>query len=218
MKRPANLATDSSARTLLSHARVQQHPDPRLELFIVRDFLPRDACAALIELIDRERSPSVVTDPNGDAAFRTSETCDLASASSQLIPVLDAVLSAFSGIDPAYGEPLQGQRYAVGQEFKPHTDYFEPAGAEFAKVCSLTGNRTWTLMIYLNEVEDGGATRFEVIDETVRPETGKMLAWNNRCPDGSPNPATLHQGMKVRAGVKYIVTKWYREKPTEFTR
>ena len=27
-----------------------------------------------------------------------------------------------------------------------------------------------------------------------------------------PNPATLHQGMRVRKGCKYILTKWFRER------
>ena len=67
-------------------------------------------------------------------------------------------------------------------------------------------------MAYLNQPEDGGATRFKTIGKTVRPETGKLLAWNNLLPDGRANPATLHQGMKVRRGTKYIVTKWYRER------
>ena len=26
------------------------------------------------------------------------------------------------------------------------------------------------------------------------------------------DPATLHQGMKVRRGTKYILTKWFRER------
>ena len=34
-----------------------------------------------------------------------------------------------------------------------------------------------------------------------------------RRPDGTLNPATLHHGMKVRSGVKYVITKWYRELP-----
>jgi prolyl 4-hydroxylase len=64
----------------------------------------------------------------------------------------------------------------------------------------------------LAEPEDGGATRFKSIGKTIQPETGKLLAWNNLFPDGRPNPATLHQGMKVRRGTKYIVTKWFRER------
>jgi prolyl 4-hydroxylase len=68
-------------------------------------------------------------------------------------------------------------------------------------------------MIYLNEPAAGGATRFKTIGKTIQPETGKLLAWNNRKPDGTPNVNTLHHGMKVRSGVKYVITKWYREKP-----
>ena len=41
-------------------------------------------------------------------------------------------------------------------------------------------------MIYLNEPEDGGATRFKTIGKTIQPETGKLLAWNNLLPDGRP--------------------------------
>jgi prolyl 4-hydroxylase len=67
-------------------------------------------------------------------------------------------------------------------------------------------------MIYLNAAEAGGATRFKAIGKTFQPETGKLLAWNNRRPDGSGNPNTLHHGMKVRKGLKYVITKWYRER------
>jgi hypothetical protein len=88
-----------------------------------------------------------------------------------------------------------------------------PSGVDYQRYCGVAGNRTWTVMIYLNEPEAGGATRFKAIDKIVQPETGKLLAWNNRRPDGSLNPATIHQGMKVRSGVKYVITKWFREKP-----
>jgi prolyl 4-hydroxylase len=142
----------------------------------------------------------------------TATTCDL-DGQDALVAALDARLAALSGIAHDHGEPLQGQRYDVGQEFKPHTDYFEPDGADFEKYCSVAGQRTWTFMIYLNDVAAGGATRFKSIDKTVQPERGKLLAWNNRRPDGTVNPATLHHGMKVRQGVKYVITRWYRERP-----
>jgi prolyl 4-hydroxylase len=208
----ATLAPDTTAERVLANPGVQRVPSPKLDLFIARDFLDAAACAFFCGLIDANRRPSTIADPNGDAAFRTSETCDLDPAVPE-VAQLDALLSAFSGIDPAYGEPLQGQRYAVGQEFKAHTDYFEPNGVDFERFCSVAGNRTWTFMIYLNRPEAGGATRFKVIDKTVQPETGKLLGWNNRRRDGSLNPATLHHGMRVRKGVKYVITKWYRERP-----
>ena len=181
-------------------------------LFDRPGFLSADLCRELIALIEKDRRPSTIADPNGDNYFRTSETCDL-SADEPAVQALEACLHALNGIDPAHGEPAQGQRYEVGQEFKPHTDYFEPNGPDFAKFCSVAGQRTWTFMVYLNDVESGGGTRFKVIKKTFQPETGKLVCWNNRRADGSLNPATIHHGMKVRKGLKYVITKWYRERP-----
>lgn len=200
---------------ILSHSAVQRTPSPKLTLFQKRGFIESDLCARLIAQIDATRRPSTVSDYNGDAAFRTSETCDL-DATDPSVAELERRIIDFIGLDPTHGEPIQGQRYAVGQEFKGHTDYFEPQGLDFHKFCSIAGNRTWTVMLYLNEPEAGGATRFKTIDKTIQPETGKLLCWNNLRPDGSPNPSTIHQGMKVRAGVKYVITKWFRERPWGF--
>lgn len=190
---------------------IQRVPSPRIELFILRNFLSAEACLGFIDKIDADRRPSTIADANGDHYFRTSETCDLRAEDPEVI-ALDAKLSALSGIDREFGETMQGQRYAVGQEFKAHTDYFEPGGEDFARFTSVAGQRTWTFMIYLNEPRAGGATRFKTIGKSIQPETGKLVAWNNRRPDGSLNPATIHHGMKVREGTKYVITKWYREK------
>ena len=202
----------TSPEVLLETTGMMRVPNPRLALFQLPGFLPPELCEELIALIERDRRPSTIADPNGDNYFRTSETCDLPADEPAVID-LEERLHALNSIDPAHGEPVQGQRYDVGQEFKPHTDYFEPGGEDFQKYCNVAGNRTWTFMIYLNPVEAGGATRFKVIDKTFKPETGRLLCWNNRRDDGSPNPVTLHHGMKVRKGVKYVITKWYREKP-----
>ncbi len=204
-------AADADPNWIASHPRVQRVPSRDLTLFIQRDFLTADECEGLIERIEARRRPSTIADANGDTAFRTSETCDLDKAD-PFVAVIDEKLAAFAGIDPTFGEPIQGQRYAVGQEFKAHTDYFDPAGQDFVRYCSVSGNRTWTLMVYLNQPSAGGATRFVKIGKTVQPESGKLLAWNNRLDPGGYNGASLHHGMKVRSGVKYIITKWYREK------
>ena len=202
---------ESSTSRLLAHAGMQRIPSPKLELFQCRDFLPRDLQQHLRDLIEANRRPSTIADDNGDRYFRTSETCDL-DAAEPAVRQLETMLAQLSGIDPAHGEPIQGQRYDVGQEFKPHTDYFAPGGTDFDRYCSVAGQRTWTFMIYLNDVEAGGATRFKAIGKTFQPEAGKLLCWNNRRPDGSVNPNTLHQWMKVRKGRKFVITKWYREK------
>jgi prolyl 4-hydroxylase len=201
-----------SSSDILLQAGMQRVPSPRIELFMKRGFLDAAECDALIALIEAQRRPSTIANHNGDDAFRTSETCDM-DHSQPVVVELNRKLAEISAIDPIYGEPLQGQRYEVGQEFKAHTDYFEPDHADYQTYCAVSGQRTWTFMIYLNDVEAGGATRFKVIDKIVQPERGKLIAWNNRRPDGSLNAATLHHAMKVRKGLKYVITRWYREQP-----
>lgn len=203
---------DADLAWIAGHPGIQRVPNRDLTLFIRRAFLTPEECAELIARIELDRRPSTIADANGDGYFRTSETCDLVMTD-PFVAAIDQKLCAFVGIDPVYGEPIQGQRYAIGQEFKPHTDYFESKGADFAKYCAVAGNRTWTVMVYLDQPREGGATRFPKIGKTVQPEPGKLLAWNNRLSPGYHNPASIHHGMKVRAGVKHVITKWYRERP-----
>ncbi len=203
----------SVASRLMTYPGMQRVPTPKLDLFRLRGFLSADECAGLIQRIDANRAPSTIADVGtADANFRTSETCHF-DANDTLVAQIDARLSALLGISIRFGEPMQGQRYAVGQEFKAHTDYFEPNGADLATTRQGPGQRTWTAMIYLNEPEAGGATRFKVIKKSFQPEAGALLAWNNLKPDGRVNVSTLHHGMKVRAGTKYVVTKWYCQRP-----
>lgn len=181
-------------------------------MFVFRHFLAASECQELCRLIDANRRPSTIADDQGIAQFRTSETCDLDPAH-PLVADVRSRIAELTGLALSHGEPLQGQRYLAGQEFKPHTDTFNPGGADYYLHCADAGQRSWTAMVYLNLPEEGGATRFKLIGKTVQPETGKLLLWNNLLPDGSPNQATLHQGMKVRKGAKYILTQWFRERP-----
>jgi len=210
MKR--GVASNSTAARLRSAPGVQRVPSPLLDLFVLRNFLDDDACTELCAMIDAKRRPSTIADDQGIALFRTSETCDL-DPNQSLVAHVQSRLSELTGIPSSHGELLQGQRYAPGQEFKPHTDTFNPGGADYYLHCAEGGQRSWTAMLYLNQPEDGGATRFKTIGKTVQPERGKLLLWNNLLPDGTPNNATLHQGMKVRRGTKYVLTQWYRELP-----
>ena len=64
----------------------------------------------------------------------------------------------------------------------------------------------------------GGATRFSRLDFEVRPATGELLRFNNTSPDGEPLRASLHEGMPVEAGEKWLLSKWVREAPTPYGR
>ncbi|SIO05749.1 prolyl 4-hydroxylase [Parasphingorhabdus marina DSM 22363] len=206
------MSNTTNADYLVALGGVERFPADDIELCVVKDFLRRSECDELIRRIDEKRRPSTIADDNGDDYFRTSETCDL-DHQDPLVAELDDRICNFADILPIFGEPLQGQRYAEGQEFKAHTDYFDPGGEDFEKFCSLSGQRTWTFMIYLNAPAGGGTTWFVELDHQFVPEAGTLLCWNNLKPDGSVNDRTLHHGMAVTSGTKYVITKWFREKP-----
>ena len=191
---------------------IQRAPVEGAEIYLFEKYLDERDCDTLVRLIDSNRRPSTLLAANGDPEYRTSESCDMDRWSPEVQPI-DERLAALLGLPPENGETLQGQRYAPGQQFKAHHDYFHQSEAYWPAMEASGGQRTWTAMIYLNDVEEGGATWFPRAGIRIAPKRGLLLIWNNMLADGSPNPVTLHEGMRVLAGTKYIVTKWFREHP-----
>jgi prolyl 4-hydroxylase len=187
-------------------------PAKGLELYVVPNFLTAGQCAELIAIIDADRIPSPVVSDDPVPTWRTSETCYLQPGSA-VVAAVESRLDQLTGIDPIHGELLQGQRYAVGQEFKPHHDFFHTDQLYWRDQVAMGGQRTWTAMAFLNGPEAGGRTNFPTAGIVVTPRKGNLLIWNNMDELGSPNAASLHQGMPVEQGVKYVLTKWYRERP-----
>jgi prolyl 4-hydroxylase len=205
------MSPEDAERALnIRRVRLERFPSERIELYTAEGFLQPDECEALIDIIQRQLRPSTVSSQagHGQSAFRTSRTCDLTGGEPE-VRALDEKICGAMGIDPALAEPSQGQFYGLTQEFKAHTDYFEPYELERNSTATL-GQRTWTFMIYLNDVASGGETAFVNVGLTIPPKAGTAVLWNNLKPDGTPNYDTLHHGMPVRAGRKAIITKWFR--------
>lgn len=182
-----------------------------VQLYEIPQLASAEECRTLIGLIESSLQPSTVT--HGPQDYRTSRTCHLGRLESPLVAQLDARLAALVGVDPACSEPLQGQCYDPGQYFRAHTDWFAPGTAEHEEHCRVGGQRTWTVMVYLNTVLEGGETCFPQVGRAYTPIRGFGLAWNNLQVDGSPNPHTLHEALPVREGRKWVITKWFRERP-----
>jgi prolyl 4-hydroxylase len=211
--RPVNDATDEMQTPPLLRrmpAQMRRIDTDQLDLYVYDNFLSAQECERVIALSDHHLRPSAVSFDNGDKYFRTSSTAHLSHLKSPVSARLDEKICRTIGIRPEYAEGIQAQRYDVGQEFKPHCDWFQPETRVYMRMAGLRGNRTWTFMVYLNEGMEGGATRFTKVDYAVKPRTGMAVIWNNLLKDGTPNPATEHCGEPVTAGHKIIITKWFR--------
>lgn len=180
----------------------------QLELYTLDDFLDQDECEKLIVRIKSNLKASTLSSYEADQSYRTSRTCNLAKINDEFVRGIHSRICRIVGIDPAYSEEIQGQYYEVGQEFKAHTDYFEPH--EMKTHASKMGQRTYTFMIYLNEVEKGGATDFIHVKESFTPKTGMAVIWSSLNSDGTPNGDSMHQARPVEKGYKAVITCWFR--------
>ena len=178
------------------------------QVYELPGLLSHEECEQVIDAINASLQPSTVT--RGSSDYRTSRTCHLRHNHPQLAASLDQRFAALFGVDPRLSEPIQGQRYDPGEYFKEHTDWFTPGTEEYATHTDSGGQRTWTVMVYLNPVERGGETLFRRLGRSFTPVPGMALAWNNLQADGTPNPFTLHEALPVEAGHKWVITKWFR--------
>lgn len=184
-------------------------PDERAEIYVLENFLPQRSCVRLMGLIDTVACPSGLIDGNDWPGYRTSYSGDM-DPGDICVRSLELRLSQLTGIAPAWGESAQGQRYRSGQYFHEHCDWFDTAAGYWGQERRCGGQRSWTAMLYLNGVEEGGTTDFTRLALSIPPRAGALLLWNNALPDGTPNPWTMHAARPVVRGVKYVVTKWFR--------
>jgi prolyl 4-hydroxylase len=199
----------SVAKRLSANPAVARLPSDQLEIHSVHDFLTAAECARMCELIDQVARPSDLYDHGYGADYRTSASGDV-DRTDPLVRTIEARIDRLLGIPHLYGEPLQGQRYLPGQQFKQHYDWFYTKAPYWADEAGRGGQRCYTAMAYLSEVEEGGSTDFTHIDLSIPPQTGTLIVWNNATPAGYPSEASMHAGTPVLRGAKYVITKWYR--------
>lgn len=209
----SGLANIAITRRALHHPDIRKVPVAKAQVYVWKNFLLPEACDAVVALIDQRLRDSTTTDAFADPKIRTSRTSDIGMLGHDLIMQLDELMAEAIGIHWSYTDVTQGQRYDLDQEYKAHYDYFVPGTREHQVFCQFTGQRTWTFMIYLNDVVKGGETRFDKLGLQFQPSAGLALCWRNLLATGEPNQNALHSALPVLQGTKYIITKWFREKP-----
>lgn len=106
--------------------------------------------------------------------------------------------------------------YQPGQQFRRHFDYLDPAVPAFAESLKKQGQRTWTLLIYLNDGFDEGHTSFPRLDYRFKGGVGDAVLFRNVDAAGAPDPLTLHAGMAPSGGEKWLFSQWIRDRPANY--
>lgn len=190
--------------------RAKRLDSEKIELYTVDHFFSSDECDKLCKIIEQNKERSSTTNHGTVTVshYRTSESANLSLLRDEFVDELDMRLSRYMGFNWTYGEGLQGQSYSEGEEFKLHLDAMDNDDPSIEKI----GQRTWTFMLFLNDVKEGGETQFPHLDLEISPSKGKAVIWRNLDLSGKPNPYALHAGKPVSKGAKVVITKWFRQK------
>jgi prolyl 4-hydroxylase len=182
---------------------------------VLDDLLSAQECDELIRLSRIKLKRSTTVDPaSGQETVieaRTSYGAFFAAHETAFIATLEKRIAAVMHWPAENGEGLQILNYQVGAEYKPHYDYFPPADPGSAVHLAKGGQRVSTLVMYLNDVEAAGETTFPEVGLSVTPKKGSAVYFEYCNSKGQVDPLSLHCGVPVAAGEKWIATKWMRQ-------
>jgi prolyl 4-hydroxylase len=143
---------------------------------------------------------------------RTSRGTHFEHQSSDVVIAIENRITEVFGFATKQQEAIQILQYALGGEYKAHFDFFSPSDASSQALIAEGGQRLATLIMYLNTPKAGGSTDLPNIGLSIRAKKGSALYFENVSQQGEVDDRTLHAGMPVIAGEKWIATKWLRER------
>jgi len=181
---------------------------------VIRGFMSPDECDYVVSRGAPALRPAQTGDPlTGKATVSQVRTSrDMGFGSERLdivIRLMEERMAAACGMPREHGEPLVLLHYAPGQEYKEHFDFLRSGELE----SRFGGQRVMTFLVYLNDVEAGGATEFPKANLSIRGEKGDALFFSSVTDTGEPDLLSLHRGAPVEAGEKWLASKWIREGP-----
>ena len=188
-------------------------------LYVVNDFLSNDECNAFVDASKGKLKPSTVISPDKHIQHesRTSENCWIEHNANEIVHEVSKRLSILAQMPIRNAEQYQLVYYEKNGEYRPHFDSFDLDTPEGKRNWEPGGQRMLTIIAYLNDVQSGGGTDFPKLGFTIPPKKGDVVVFNNTCDEDSQNghpnihPNSLHAGMPVLSGKKWIVNLWFRQ-------
>lgn len=211
--------------------------DPKIIRLL--DIVSEEECQRLKELASTQLSRSTINSRDGGhqtSDFRIAKTAWLSSEEHQVVRKIEERLSAILNIRMDGAEHLQVVNYGLGGFYGPHVDSsratttassrshvvtssnedIETHLEDYNELGTTTNDRYATILMYLNDVEAGGATVFPRLNLVVEPIERSAVVWFNHHVNGFSDERTLHTGCPVLLGSKWIATKWPREVANSF--
>lgn len=188
-------------------------------IYIIDDYLTADECDSLIQLATECKDTFVY-----DKSWIYNEDWKLPNPAYKSI-IYKGQYKLITNIEKrlasTIGIPIENQEHFLAcrsdsstKGFLPHLDSFKTTTTYYKNETQKPGNRLYTAMFYLSDVEEAGETHFTYFKTKVKPKVGRLLVFKNIV-DGKINTDTIHEAVPVKKGVKWILIKFIRENSFE---
>lgn len=151
------------------------------------------------------------------AQYRISKSAWLKENEHKHISNVCQRVADMTGLTVETAEELQVVNYGIGGHYEPHFDFARKEETNAFKSLG-TGNRIATVLFYMSDVAQGGATVFPHLKTALWPKKGTAAFWYNLYPSGQGDFLTRHAACPVLAGSKWVSNKWLHELGQEFRR
>jgi prolyl 4-hydroxylase len=183
-------------------------------IWTIKKFLSNEECTHLINLARTKLVKSSVVDyATGDGIitdYRSSSAAFFNNGFDDIISSIEDRISSMIKMPIDNSEGIQILKYGSGEEYKQHYDWFDPMFKSSLKSLSRGGQRTFTVSMYLNNVDDGGELLFSKLGIKISPQTGLAILFRNSI-NGIIDRNMMHASLPVKSGEKWAATKWFRE-------
>ena len=190
-------------------------------VYYVDNFLTDDECERVIDSAKtdsewrmRSLQESKVLGSAGAffSTVRIAKNTWVGNQHPKLKPILDRITELVR-IPLQNAESLQIVHYEPGGKYEAHYDSFEYGNVSTWKTTTdgNNGQRTLTVLLYLNTPEEGGDTSFPELGVSIQPKKGRIVVFSNLI-IGSDlrHPLSKHAADPVVAGEKWMANLWYR--------
>ncbi|KAL5282876.1 hypothetical protein ACFFRR_005737 [Megaselia abdita] len=185
----------------------QVHSNP--EIVIVHDFISDTEIEILKSIAKPLLTRATIFNVDKRAGIagndRTSQYAWFEENDHSLIPILNRRIGGMTELSMRFAEKIQVMNYGLGGHYSTHYDYFDPPRNKesFKNLQYEFGNRIATVLVYMNDIEQGGSTVFPELQIAVQPEKGSAVFWYNLKTNGDGDTRTLHAACPVLYGSKW---------------
>jgi len=181
------------------------------------DFISKNECDHILRIATPEfRESRVVT--GVDTKIRKSQTAWLKRDEPVIASIIQRVCD-LTGMPFAHAEKMQVVKYGVDGYYNEHYDAACDDRQECVDFEKNGGQRKITMLLYLSDNFEGGGTRFPRLNKEYKLPKHSGILFHSLQKNGNKcHPLSLHAGLPVISGEKYIANVWLREFPYDVNR